>query len=687
MGNVNQSQINQQKTNIQKLNLQNNTGKKIEIKNNNKIPLKEEEIFNKISTISNDLLIEFNNDFLKDNFCSQVSLIFEKKLSHLSIKLLKTIYNNINQKNVNKELLMTLQYLPKNDEKFEDLNNFFQENLRENFWNKNIKVNIKQFLTGNNIKLNAIQTIKFTPNYIDINHVNDLLNSIVNTSNNTLNTNQNLNRNKNNNNDTTDNTSNNNKLENKVGGYFNKNKKFINKYKKEEQFNNKINKNNTSNNKNNKNNEINEINENNKINLNNISNNNISNNNISNNNISNNNISNNNKINKNKINKNNINKNIYNKTNDKANLNIDNKKGINNILTKKTIDIENQGKKNNKINNRKNNVNNTEYKNGEQKNTNNKIIKMNISKPSFETPVTIKPENISEIRQNIKNMQNIKNKFNEKKIQNKVNTVIEKAVNLIPQKTEELKNNIIEETFKKYYVPKSYKYPIPLCNNKSKCKLTKKQLCQGITENLIVRNNIIAAILTTIPYKNKKGEYIGGICYQKFVNLDKCKVCVPYDFKNLKNQSMNIVLTKILQKADNLTFQDCKNNDGYFLELTQQQKEILGKKLENMTENEAKNNPQIKYNLFFIQFTNKLKNVYFQNLVSLIQILEVMQNNPVINNSTLNKISFETKKIIDNMYSLVHYYYIFAIISLINSDVTETFKKENKLQNFVSKAL
>ena len=46
----------------------------------------EDEIFEKILNISNQLFDEYNNDFLKDDFCSKIALIYEKKLSNFNIK-------------------------------------------------------------------------------------------------------------------------------------------------------------------------------------------------------------------------------------------------------------------------------------------------------------------------------------------------------------------------------------------------------------------------------------------------------------------------------------------------------------------------------------------------------------------------------------------------------------------------
>ena len=50
-------------------------------------------------------------------------------------------------------------------------------------------------------------------------------------------------------------------------------------------------------------------------------------------------------------------------------------------------------------------------------------------------------------------------------------------------------------------------------------------------------------------------------------------------------------------------------------------------------------------------------------------------------------ISEETKKCIDNMYNLCHYYYIYAIIALINADLKEDEIEEKNLETAYAKIL
>ena len=81
----------------------------------------------------------------------------------------------------------------------------------------------------------------------------------------------------------------------------------------------------------------------------------------------------------------------------------------------------------------------------------------------------------------------------------------------------------------------------------------------------------------------------------------------------------------------------------------------------------------------------KLKDTYFNNLNLLLEILEKLRVEPIINNATLNAIAEQTKRIIDTMYNLCHYFYVFAIIALINSDVKPITDDKGKLAEQLGK--
>ena len=200
-------------------------------------------------------------------------------------------------------------------------------------------------------------------------------------------------------------------------------------------------------------------------------------------------------------------------------------------------------------------------------------------------------------------------------------------------------------------------------------------MCQSISENLIVKNNIIAAILTFIPYKNNQGEYEGGLCYKKFLNLDSCKVCLPENYRNLIKKEKKEVIPKILEKADYLDKKMCKERDGFFYELTSQQRDILLNEMKNITPDklpkELERNPSFKYNLLYADFTLNLKKTYFENLNSLIEILNQLKSKLIFSNKMLNEISNKTKSIIDNTYNICHMIYVYSIYFLINIDIKD----------------
>jgi hypothetical protein len=123
-----------------------------------------------------------------------------------------------------------------------------------------------------------------------------------------------------------------------------------------------------------------------------------------------------------------------------------------------------------------------------------------------------------------------------------------------------------------------------------------------------------------------------------------------------------------MSKSIHMNEEDCENSGGYFFKLTDKEKEILKKKIEKGS-----------YNLSFIVFVKKLKNAYFQYLKKLLDILKDMIDKPIINNKTLNFLGDKTRKIIDEMYTLSNYYYACAIISLINSDISEDINNESNL--------
>lgn len=609
-------------------------------------------VFNRILDISNDLFMEYHDEYLNENFCNKLAVIYKTKIANLSINLLKKQYNAINSKNVDENFSMEFQYLPKSEDKFFVDN--FKELLEENFWYKNVEINPETFISKD-IGLsseNIVSAIGYKPGFINKGHVNNLLESAEKRK---------MNKKKN--------QLENNKLDKQI-----QNNQPVIQEKQEEQGEQaeqelpiiniaqpkeggaNLNKKSKSNSKSFFLGE--------RVNTRNLTNEGIS----------------------KSSSPNNSNRRTLNER----------ERRMNNIRMKLTGKADNENQ-------------NNEPKKQEINHVVNKIIVENIAKPVVEVEQ-------QHNRQNQKNMQNRKNKQQGEERQNRQQKGEKRQNNL--EILSEIETNVNQEynedkfvnKFIKYSVPRNYQTPKNYCetNNEGKCSMTKKDICNALTENFIVRNNIIAAILTTIPQKieenngnksngrgnsngkNNKKEviYEGGICYQKFRNLELCRVCVPYNYRELKDKNINDILKDILSKADYLNEEMCKKNDGYFLKLNLEEKRILVNKTLNVSKEDLTYIPQLKYNMFYIECTEKLKKSYFDNLTLLINILEKMRETAIINNATLNIISNETKNIINNMYNLCHYYYVFAIIALINSDYVNAAKiKEIKLENVYSKVL
>jgi hypothetical protein len=596
MGNANQSQ--------QNLNTQNFSISTNNRKNSLKEPVsfEQNEIFNKIINISDELLSEYNSNFLNSDFCSKLAFIFEKKLSHFNIKLLKSIYNDINKKNINREILITTQYLPSNEEKFTDLSGFFAEILKENFWKNNISINPQSVSNNSNIK-NIASSIKFQPRYIDIGHVNKLLKSInerYNLANSTTNNNNNNNN-------------------NQKGGVNNNENGNENQEESEEQEEEQEQEESEEESEDQEDQEEESEDQ----------------------------------------------EQEESEEHEQEDQEPNTKPLTNNeIIRQKELKerLQQQGK----------------YQQGKYPQGNRqqgKYPQENRQQGKYPQGNRSQPQN----QRYNPSIEQIKNTTNE--------AILRGIIPNPNKKTNEEKE--ANRLIKLFTVPRNYEKPEVLCK-KDKCKLTKKQLCQAISENFIVRNNIIVAILTTIPYKNDKGEYEGGICYQKFQNLTNCEVCLPYDFNSLDYNNMADVYRKIFDKAENLSDEECKKNQGFFLKLNDKQKTILATKAKTSTEEDIRYNKKLKNNKNFMILSEKLKQSYFEGLSSLIIILEEIHKNPIVNNKTLNFISNKTKTIIDNMYNLCHYYYVFAIIALINSDIKEDKKSSNginKLSNSIKQAI
>jgi len=533
---------------------------------NETIP-QNEDVFDKIKNISNDIFSEYNDSFLNQKFCDEIAFVFQKKLKELDISVLKNIHNQMNQKD--NEIDLVLQYLPKQNETF--ISDFFQDKLNEYFWDKGVSFEASTFeKNGVQIRKNSAQSHLETY-YINPTHVRTILDSFQKQSGGQPNNNFRKN------------------LEKQLRNLENSPSSNINRQNLDESVNNMIESNN-----------------------------------------------------------NNSQYEVYPTLNQ-------------NQSNSNYLKLSNM---NNQENNKQNSGNNKENT-ANNKNT---------------------PNSMNQKNNKSKELNNIIN--NQKKKNNKnINESIKKNINKNINKN--IDKNIQNRKKQSYYVPHGYKEPRSYCKESNgKCILTKRELCLSITQNLIVRNNIIAAILTTIPEKtidsNGSVLYSGGICFQKFLNLERGYVCLPLNYKELAKRPIHEVIPELLKTSSFMDQKSCYDNNGYYLKLTNDEKDVLKKRAVS-SEEELTMKPQYRANKAYIDFIVKLKNKYFESLNALILILEKIKEKPFISNDNLNSLALESKNIIDNMYNYVNKYYLYAIFSLIQSDYsTKADIKEKQVNQIVS---
>lgn len=322
-----------------------------------------------------------------------------------------------------------------------------------------------------------------------------------------------------------------------------------------------------------------------------------------------------------------------------------------------------------------------------------------------------KSENVGKVLNQLENeirKKNMENKTetpkpNRENMKNAVNQMVRKivppenkkevVVNQIPknkknEKVEEVKRpvNRKNEEMVQFKSLKSYEKPTSVClEGMEKCSMTKKELCKVIADNLMIRCNIVAAILTVLPNRKSKNGYYGGYLYGKFLNLGKCQVCVPYNYKDLMDKDPIELIQQVVQYADFLDYKSCKENGGYYMKLSKSEMEAL---YINVPEDgQVKIGKQMNYNAFYVECAKKLKDCYFGNLKVLLEILEQLRSQPVINNIALNELGKKTREIIDSMYHLCQYYYIYAIVSILHANLSVAKSSDIALQKTLAKSL
>ncbi len=275
---------------------------------------------------------------------------------------------------------------------------------------------------------------------------------------------------------------------------------------------------------------------------------------------------------------------------------------------------------------------------------------------------------------------NVNKNQNNSNIKFLVNNNLQQFLNQIPNngKKIEIINNQVQKQNQKaekinkkvQYQVRNYQTPTTFCGNSESCKMNKNQLCKAISEHFIVRGNIIASILSTLPRKTSSG-FEGGYCYQRFLNLDKCQVCLPHNYNELMSMDTKSRIQTMMLFINYMTEKECNENKGLFRKLSLSEKKSLI--LHGREGND--------FNLLYTEYTNNVRVKYIEHLNILLEILNTLGTMEGINNEELNALSLKTKETIDSMYHLCQFYYLYAIIALLNANITPIKREENNEKN------
>lgn len=198
------------------------------------------------------------------------------------------------------------------------------------------------------------------------------------------------------------------------------------------------------------------------------------------------------------------------------------------------------------------------------------------------------------------------------------------------------------------------------------CKLTKMEMCVKIVLNLMTRNNIILAILSTIPIPNKNGEYEGSFTFERLTSLKKGLFCVPSFLSGFQDEEDSVRLHKIMRFLNMIDDEMCKKSGGQLFQLTETQMntmladETFGKK--------------------YFEYGNKINSIYQESIRALLTTLEKLESNFTISTDELNQISASVKNTIDELYIKTQLNFLMAVLVVMDFDFSKNPVKDMKIQ-------
>ncbi len=339
----------------------------------------------------------------------------------------------------------------------------------------------------------------------------------------------------------------------------------------------------------------------------------------------------------------------------------------------KYINIQTNNKK--KGGNLNNNNNENDPYNGNSENYGNSNNSKNNFNSTKKIRLNIKPqqqEQPKQRQQNKKSLSSIEKEIEELEIESEKKQKNNGQINnnLKNKENKENKENKITP-ISQHSVPKSRPIIIPeedsLCSDPSvPCKLTKMEMCVKIVMNLITRNNIILAILSTIPIQNKNDDYEGGFTFERLISLKKGRFCAPSPLLHVKDEDDHVRIHKIMKFLNMMDDETCKKSGGIIFELNEKQ-------MKDMLADET-------FGKKYFEYGNKINSIYQESIRALLTILEKLESNLIISTEELNQISASVKNTIDELYIKTQLNFLLAVLVVMDFDFDKNPVKDMKIQ-------
>ena len=209
------------------------------------------------------------------------------------------------------------------------------------------------------------------------------------------------------------------------------------------------------------------------------------------------------------------------------------------------------------------------------------------------------------------------------------------------------------------------------CNEKTKdCQLTKKELCERIKEHYVGRMKLAKFIRRQLPFfDNRTGRWKAqGLCFDRLSSLRDGKYCLsPAPLRKGRTNNSNIE-----KYAGKMNKQSCIDAGGFYMELTEKQKEVLFSN---------KN----KFNVFYTEFLLKIQNDYKLLLIELLNILNIMETELAISNQALNELTNKAIEIVKQARMKCQKNYEGALIALYQSELDKSVEIVEKEENLASR--